>query len=130
MIPGLPTLAAYGRRMHRSTCVIERAVDGEGPFNPDTGEHDPAPPTELYAGSCHAAPTGGARVVTFGEGPVTLKTYDVELDGPVDGLAVGDRVRFVTSPDPTLVEADAVVLEVLKADTVTNRRIIVETAGG
>jgi hypothetical protein len=125
-IPHLGSLAAYSRRMHRSTCTVERAVDGEGPFDPTTGAHTPLPPDVLYDGTCHVQPTGGARVVEFGEGPVTLNLYDVELDGTVDGLAVGDTVRFGTSPDPQVASSVGVVLETVKRDTITNRRLIVE----
>jgi hypothetical protein len=125
-IPHLESLAAYGRRMHRSTCTIERAVDGQGPFDPDTGEHNPAPPDVIYTGSCQVAPTGGARVVEFGEGPTTLNVYDVELAGPVDGIQVGDVVRFGQSPDPQVAAAVGVVLETILKDTVTNRRLMVE----
>ena len=125
-IPHLESLAAYGQRMHRSTCTIERAVDGQGPFDPDTGEHTPLPPQIMYTGTCQVDVAGGARVVEFGEGPTTLNVYDVELDGPVDGITVGDVVRFGTSPDPQVAAAVGVVLEAIKKDTVTNRRLIVE----
>ncbi len=129
MIPDLPSLAAYGQRMHRSTCVVE-VPSGDPVFDPTSGQYTTPPADTLYSGSCQATPTGGARVVEFGEGPTTLKTYDVGLDGPVDGIPVGAEVRFTSSPDPDLATATLVVLEVLKTDTVTNRRLIAEHQGG
>lgn len=123
MIPNLESLAAQGRRMHRSRCVIETVT--QGPLDPDTGLHSETV-VELYQGSCQVAPASGARVVEFGEGPTTLQVYDVELAGPVDGIPVEARVRFTVSPDPAVAGASGRVLEAIKSDTVTNRRLLVE----
>ena len=95
-------------------------------FDPNTGTiTDPADET-VYTGSCLVVPTGGARVVEFGEGPVTVKTYDVVIGGPVTGIEVGDSVAVTSTRDPDLDAMTLTVLEVIKSELIANRRIICE----
>ena len=124
MKPTLDAAAVYGRRLNRSTCVITRVVKGE--FNHDTGKYDDDTEIEVYSGGCKIVPTGGERVVEFGEGPVTIRTYDVNLDGPVAGVEVGDTVTVSGSRDPKLNGAELVVLDVPGSDWMTNRHLVVE----
>ncbi len=115
-------------RWQTSTCVISRAGAGEPVFDPNTGTYANPASVTIYDGPCMVVPTGGARVVEFGEGPVTLNTYDVVLTGTneVDVVNVGDRVAVSSTADPTIDSATLTVLEAIKSDLVTNRRIICE----
>ena len=121
----LDAAAVYGRRLNRSTCVVSRP-GGEPVFDPDTGTYTDPEDVEVYSGGCKIAPTGGERVVEFGEGPVTIRTYDVNLDGPVAGIEVGDTVTVSGSRDPKLNGTDLVVLDVPGSDWMTNRHLVVE----
>ena len=116
---------AYGRRLMHSTCVVSRP-DGEPVFDPDTGQYVDPPSQTLYDGPCKVVPTGGERVVEFGEGPVTVRTYDINLDGPASGIEVGDMVTVSGSRDPKLNGAELVVLDVPGSDWMTNRHLVVE----
>ena len=124
MRPTLDAAAVYGQRLNRSTCVVKRIVKGE--FNPETGQHGDDTETEVYSGGCKVVPTGGERVVEFGEGPVTIRTYDVNLDGPIAGVEVGDTVTVAGSRDPKLNGTELVVLDVPGSDYMTNRHLVVE----
>lgn len=130
MIGPSPGLAANEARWHTATCTISRPdPDGEQIFDPNTGQVTDPPPIVVYEGPCKVTPTGGARVVEFGEGPIVLATYDVGLDGPVAGVKPGDDVAVVSERDPSLNAAPLTVLEVLKSDVITNRQLICEGPG-
>ena len=124
-VPNLDVLAGYARNFQKASCTITFEVDGD--FNPDTGEYDPPAVTTVYTGSCLVQPTPGARVVEFGEGPTSLRTYEIHLSGEADGVDVGQKVSVSDSRDGQLDAAESlVVIDVEKSSTFTNRRIIVE----
>lgn len=117
--------AVYGQRMNRSSCVVSRP-GGEPTFDPDTGIYTDPEPTTVYTGPCKIVPTGGERVVEFGEGPVTLRTYLVTLDGTTDAPQIGDNVSVSGSRDPRINTAGLVVLDVPGSDYLSNRQLVVE----
>ena len=116
---------AYGQRMNRSTCVVSRP-GGEPVFDPNTGTYTDPEPTTVYDGACKIVPTGGERVVEFGEGPVTLRTYLVTLDGTTGAPQIGDDVSVSGSRDPRINAAGLVVLDVPGSDYLSNRQLVVE----
>lgn len=119
----LDAAAVYGQRLNRSTCVIERET--QGAFDPDTGTHTTTT-TQVHSGGCKVVPTGGERVVEYGEGPVTLRTYSINLNGPVDGIDIGDIVTVSGSRDPKINGTPLVVLDIPGSDYMTNRHLVVE----
>lgn len=120
--------AVYGQRLNRSSCVVKRTVKGE--FDPETGEYGDDIETEIYSGGCKVVPTGGERVVEFGEGPVTIRTYSINLDGLVENIKVGDDVTVSGSRDPKLNGTPLVVLDIPGSDYMTNRHLVVEEQVG
>ena len=125
MRASLDAAQAYGRRLMASTCVVSR-VEGEPVFDPGTGEYDEPPTVEVYSGPCKIVPTGGERVVEFGEGPTTVRTYSVNLEGVVEDIEVGDMVVVAGSRDSDLDGRELVVLDVPKSDWITHRHLVVE----
>lgn len=124
-VPNLDVLAGYARNFQQASCTI--TVEVEGDFNPDTGTYDPPTVTVVYDGSCLVQPTPGARVVEFGEGPTSLRTYEIHLSGQAADVEVGHDVSVSGSRDEQLDASDSlVVIDVEKSSTFTNRRIIVE----
>lgn len=123
----LNTVARYARRWQTSTAAITRGNPDAAPvFDEQTGTYTDPPPIEVYTGPCLIRPAGGQRVAEFGEGPVTLRTYDVTLDGEVSDVRVGDDVAIADSRDPALDGLSMVVLDVPKSDHLTNRQLMVE----
>ena len=124
-VPNLDMLASYARNFQQAACIFGRVIPGG--FNPATGQNDPDTFIESYSGSCLVMPAEGAGVVEFGEGPVTLRTYAIHLDGQAASVQIGDVGTVSGSRDDHLNEVDKlVVLDVQKSSTFTNRRIIVE----
>lgn len=121
--------AVYGQRLNRSSCVVSRP-GGEPVFDPDTGTYTDPAPTTVYDGGCKIVPTGGERVVEFGEGPVTIRTYAVNLDGLVENIQVGDDVTVSGSRDPKLNGTPLKVLDIPGSDWMTNRHLVVEEQVG
>ena len=124
-VPNLDVLAGYARNFQQASCVITSEVDGD--FNDETGTYDPPTVTTVYTGSCLVQPAPGARAVEFGEGPTSLRTYEVHLSGQADDVEVGHKVSVSNSRDDQLNTAEhLVVIDVEKSSTFTNRRLIVE----
>ena len=124
-VPNLDVLAGYARNFQQASCTITSEVEGD--FNPDTGTHDPPTVTTVYDGSCLVQPAPGARVVEFGEGPTSLRTYEVHLSGQVSDVEIGHKVSVSGSRDDQLNASEhLVVIDVEKSSTFTNRRLIVE----
>ena len=124
-VPNLDVLAGYARNFQQASCKFGEVVPGA--FNPETGQDDPDTFVVSYTGSCLVMPAEGAGVVEFGEGPVTLRTYAIHLDGQAPDVKVGDVGTVSNSRDDHLNAVDKlVVLDVQKSSTFTNRRIIVE----
>lgn len=120
----LDAAAVYGQRLNRSACTVTR--ESAGTFEPDTGQYGNPTVTTIYDGPCKIVPTGGERVVEFGEGPVTLRTYLVTLDGTTAGPQIGDVVSVTGSRDPRINDATLVVLDVPGSDYLSNRQLVVE----
>jgi len=124
-VPNLDVLAGYARNFQQASCTIVEETPGG--FDTDTGQPLPPTVTTIYTGSCLVQPTPGARVVEFGEGPTSLRTYELHLDGQAPNVAVGQKVSVSSSRDDQLDAAGSlVVIDVEKSSTFTNRRIIVE----
>jgi hypothetical protein len=123
-VPNLDLLASYARNFQQASCTITEETPGE--FDPNTGEYGDPSTVDIYTGSCLVQPTPGARVVEFGEGPTSLRTYEVHLNGQVSSVKVGHKVSVSGSRDDQLDAAELVVIDVEKSSTFTNRRVIVE----
>lgn len=127
MDPMLRMLQRDERRLMSGTCKITRPPAGSEPlFDPGTGTYTKAPATVVYDGACHVAamPTD-RRVVQANENAVSLRTYEVLLPIAVAALN-DDAFEMTTSDDPELVGMGAVVIDVLKGDWETSRRLVVQ----
>lgn len=124
-VPNLSVLAAYERRWQTATCTITRA-GGDPVRNEETGQLEPAPPVEVYAGPCLVTPEGGDRVQEFGEGPTVTRTYTVQIEDLTVDVHVEDTVTITASRDPLAVGRIMRVLDVPRSELVTVRRLTVE----
>ena len=124
-MPDLDVLAGYARRFQQASCTFGESVPGE--FDPETGGYGEDTFVESYSGSCLVMPDAGAGTVEYGEGPVTLRTYAIHLNGQASDVKVGHVGTVSGSRDDALNAVEnLVVLDVQKSSTFTNRRIIVE----
>ena len=113
-------------RWHTATCTVTRPGAGEPVFDPNTGGYTDPAPVAVYAGACLVTPTGGERAVDFGEGPVVLRSYDVQIEDTSVAFRVGDDVTITDSRDPLAVGMTLDVLDVPKSEHVTVRRLTCE----
>lgn len=127
MLGPSPGIAAHHARWHTSTCTVTREdPDGEPTFDPNTGTYtDPADLT-VYTGRCLVMPVGQDRVTQFGDGPVSLRQYQVTLTGLGTTIHVEDLVTVTDQADPNLDGVQLRVLDVRKASLPTNRRLMCE----
>jgi len=124
-VPNLDVLAGYARNFQQAACTITEETDGA--FDPDTGTYGDPTVTTVYDGKCLVQPTPGARAVEFGEGPTSLRTFEIHLSGQAGDVKAGHKVSVAGSRDDQLNSSgDLVVIDVEKSSTFTNRRIIVE----
>lgn len=127
ILPNLDSIASYARRLQNAACTITRPGDGDPVFDPETGEYDDPERVTTYTGSCMVQPASGERVVEFGEGPVSLRTFEFHLSGQADDVAIGQQVSVTGSRDDQLDASEKlVVIDVAKSTTFTNRVVIVE----
>lgn len=122
----LAATAAYAARWQSATCAITREVDGA--FDPETGEYGDPTVTTIYDDACQVLPVGADRVVEFGEGPVSLRQYDVTLTGLSEAVNVEDKVAVSSDDDPQLDGLSLRVLDVPKSSLPTNRHLVCEEA--
>jgi|GEM_PF-2134398 len=127
MLGPSPGIAAHHARWMTSTCTIVREdPDGVPTFNPATGTYtDPADIT-VYTGPCLVMPIGQDRVAQFGDGPTSLRQYQVTLGGLAAAIHVEDLVTVADTADPNLDGVELRVLDVRKSSLPTNRRLICE----
>lgn len=117
----------YGARLQAASCTITREdPDGEPVLDPETGEMTDPDPIEVYTGACQVLPTGGDRVVEFGEAPTSLRQYDVTLTGLSEDIHVEDTVTVASTADPRLDGLTLFVLDIQKSSLPTNRRLACE----
>lgn len=122
-----PGMALHEARWHTATCTITRPGAGEPVFDPETGGYTDPPPDTIYTGDCLVTPEGGDRVQQFGEGPVVLRSYTVQIADTTTAVKVGDTITVTGSRDPLLAaDRTLVVLDVPKSELVTVRRLIAE----
>jgi hypothetical protein len=119
-------LIRFQRRWNvAATCTITRP-GGDPVFDPNTGTYTDPPATTVYTGNCLVAPVGADRVVEFGEAPLSLRTYNMTLDGLTETVNVEDTVTVATAADPQLDGLVLRVLDVKKSSIPTNRRLVCE----
>lgn len=123
----LSAAAAYAARQQRATCTVTRTEPDAPPvFDPANGTYtDPAELT-IYAGACQVLPVGADRVKQFGDGPTSLRQYDVTLVGLSETVHVQDTVTIASDHDPDLDGLELRVLDVRKSSLPTNRRLTCE----
>lgn len=127
MFANLNTLASYAAREHTAACTITRPGSGEPVRNEETGQLEPPEPTTIYSGPCTIVPTGGERVVEFGETVVVLRSYHLEIEDLTVDVHVEDTVTVTSSRDPLLdAGRDLVVFDVPKSELVTVRQLLAE----
>jgi hypothetical protein len=126
MGPSRQLIAAEARWQVASVTIARPG--GDPVFDPDTGTYEPAPPAVVYAGPCDVHPVGRDEVVEYGEGPQSLRQYDVKLTGMDADIRVGDDATFVSAADPSLDGLAMQVVDVKKRARPTNRWIVCEEA--
>lgn len=123
----LSAAAAYAARQQRATCTVVRAdPDAQPVFDPDTGTYTAPADLAVYAGACQVLPVAADRVVQFGDGPTSLRQYEVTLTGLAATVHVEDLVTVTAAADPNLDGLELRVLDVRKSSLPTNRRLICE----
>jgi hypothetical protein len=122
-----PGLAHHQARWHTATCTIGNPGVGDPVRNEETGQLEPPAPTTVYDGPCLVAPEGGDRVQEFGEGPVTLRSYTIEIPDLTVDVHVEAIVTITSSRDPLLAAGRELrVLDVPKSELITVRRLLAE----
>lgn len=127
MLGPSPGIAAHHARWHTSTCTIVRDDPSATPtFDPATGTYtDPAAIT-VYTGRCLVMPVGQNQVSQFGDGPTSLRQYQVTLSGLSVTIHVEDLLTVSATADPDLDGLQLRVLDVRKSSLPTNRRLVCE----
>ena len=100
--------------------------DGEPVFDPDTGNYTEPSALSIYTGPSLVMPVGQDRVTQFGDGPVSLRQYQVTLTGLGTTIHVEDLVTVADTADPDLDGLELRVLDVRKSSLPTNRRLLCE----
>lgn len=113
------------------TCIITRAIPGNGEWNPETGQYDPLPPTTIYTGKCRiqiASVMGDASEFTAGEREGATQGSVVQL--PVlasTEVAVNDVVKVTECVnDPSLVDREFTIAGRHGKSQATARRLRME----
>lgn len=106
------------------TCTI--GIPAAAEFDKDTGTYPDDPPTEVYAGACRVRPSGGERVVQAGEGPTSLRTFDVTVPWDTVGVKLDHLVTITGSDDPHLIGRIFRVIDVQGMSDAAYRRLVCE----
>jgi hypothetical protein len=107
------------------TCTITDDVAEE--FDPDSGTYpDPGDGAEVYSGRCRVAPAGGDRVVDAGDGPRSLRTFNVTIPWDATGVEINHLVTIGTSADPHLEGRIMRVVDVQGGSDNPHRRLVCE----
>ena len=122
-LDGLSIVAAKHRT---ATATITRPGAGDPTYDPNTNSYTNPTEDTVHTGPCSIAPAGSDRVVDFGDGPVTIRTYTVRLSGAVEGIQVGDDLAVSGSRDPKLNGVTLQVLDILGSTWVTDRTLLCE----
>lgn len=95
------------------TGTVTRPGEGDGVFDPETGEYTFPPPTVVHDGPLLVRPQNrGERVVEAGGATYALTRYDVTLPAGVD-VRRADTVTVTAAPyDDALVGVSLTVLDV------------------
>ena len=117
LLANMPVLRTALNRMLTDTGTVTTPGEGQGPFNPDTGQYDPPPDVLIYQGKMLVRPEDatGRREVVQGATYV-LTRYEVTL--PATAEVFRDQTLTVTASkhDPMLVGRPMTLLDV-KMDT-------------
>lgn len=81
MRPNLPLLRSRAERFMVDECEVTKPGEGQGPWNPTTGQYDPPLPVVLYAGKVMIRPQPrDATIVASDVAPTyAASRYDVSL---------------------------------------------------
>lgn len=122
------------------TCRITRPGEGQGPFNPETGQYDAPPPIVVYEGPCRLNVPGqiaNASTATAGEASWTVQDSVLSIPVDGDGYTAGESVRsghtveYLTAPhDPTLVGRRFGVVGQHSESQATARRLRIKEVTG
>lgn len=82
-------------RTMSDTCRITRPGEGQGPFNPETGQYDDPLPVTVYEGKCRIPRRGTATTTTAAAGEQAFQVGEYPFEIPVegDGYVVGEEVK-------------------------------------
>lgn len=127
MLRPSPGISVHHARWHSSSCTVVRDdPDGSPTFNPTTGAYTVPATVSIYAGRCLVMPIGDDRVLQFGDGPTSLRKYQVTLTGLTATIHVEDLVTVQDTADPNLHNLQLRVLDVRKSTLPSNRRLMCE----
>lgn len=114
MRPNIETVRYRAHSWLTDTATLTRPGQGQGEFNPETGEFDPPAPVVAYTGKVLVRPQNNAeRIVEAGEATATVTRYDVTLPAntPVQN---GDTLTVTACEfDAALVGTELTILDVL-----------------
>ena len=130
LLANMPVLRTALGRMLTDTGTITKPGEGEGPFNPDTGQYDPAVPVTVYEGKMLVRPEDatGRREVVQGATYVRSR-YEVTL--PASAEVFRDQTLTVTASkhDPMLVGRPMTLLDVKMDTWAISRSCVAERQG-
>jgi hypothetical protein len=124
------TARAAAEAEMKSTCTITRDGDGDRTWDEATGTYTDPPRVTVYSGKCRIRPAATwGRPVEAGELRIMLSAFRVSVPFGVTGVAVDQKVKIDTSPDPALAGRTLVVRFIPDmGDDITARRVICEAA--
>lgn len=120
--------ASARRRLERwltDTCTI--TGPDERDYDPATHRYTTTAGDPVYTGACRLTRSGTSdRVVLAGEGPVSLRLFDLTLPWDTTGLAVNQIVTITSSDDPQLDGRTYRVVDIQGNSETAYRRVVVE----
>lgn len=133
----LPELRREAEARMADTCRITRPGEGQGPFNPETGQYDAPPPVTVYEGPCRIPPRGTATTTTARAGEQAFQVGEYPFEIPVEGegyatgedVAPGQTVTYLTSKyDPSLAGRVFGIVDPVFQSQATKRRFKIKAA--
>lgn len=126
-------------RLMTDTCRITRPGEGDGPFNPDTGQYDDPLPITVYEGICRIPPRGTATTTAAPAGEQSFQAGEYPFEIPVEGaghvageeVRPGQAVKYLTSKhNPTLVGREFGIVDPVFQSQPTRLRFKIKTNVG
>ena len=121
------------------TCRITRPGEGQGPFNPDTGQYDAPAPVTVYEGPCRIPPRGTTSTTTANAGEQSFEVGEYPFEIPVEHagyvageiVAPGQTVTYLTAAHDSTLEGRVFgIVDPVYQSQATKRRFKIKTAVG